>query len=98
MFKKIDHVEIIPADLERTLRFYTEILGFKIKTRQKVEAGPFLTFQIINPTFSSIAVNPLKYSFCFFYKNQISESCSIYHTAFTDKRFSSLKYISPLLF
>ena len=29
MFKRIDHVEIIPQDLEKTLKFYTEILGFK---------------------------------------------------------------------
>ncbi len=40
MFKKIDHIEIIPRNLERTLGFYTGILGFKIKQRQKVEIPP----------------------------------------------------------
>ncbi len=40
MFKKIDHVEIIPRNLERTLKFYTEILGFKIKERKKVGMPP----------------------------------------------------------
>ncbi len=40
MFKKIDHVEIIPQDLEKTIVFYTTILGFKIRQRQKVEASP----------------------------------------------------------
>ena len=40
MFKRIDHVEIIPENLEKTIKFYTEIIGFKLKHRQKVEAGP----------------------------------------------------------
>ncbi len=40
MFKKIDHVEIIPRNLERTLKFYTETLGFKIKERKKVGMPP----------------------------------------------------------
>ncbi len=37
MFRRIDHVEIIPSDLERTIDFYTNILGFKIKERQRIE-------------------------------------------------------------
>ncbi len=40
MFKRIDHVEIIPSDVEKTIDFYTEIMGFKIKSRRKVEASP----------------------------------------------------------
>lgn len=40
MFKRIDHVEILPSDVEKTINFYTGILGFKIKSRQKVEAPP----------------------------------------------------------
>ena len=40
MFKKIDHIELIPRDLEKTLIFYTDILGFKVKERQKVDAHP----------------------------------------------------------
>lgn len=40
MFKRIDHVEILPSDIERTLKFYIEILGFKIQTRLKLERPP----------------------------------------------------------
>lgn len=40
MFKRIDHVEIIPKNFERAIGFYTEILGFKVKQRLKVEAPP----------------------------------------------------------
>lgn len=40
MFKRIDHTEFVPADFEKTLRFYTEILGFEITMRRKVERPP----------------------------------------------------------
>ena len=40
MFKRIDHIEVIPQDLARAMKFYTEIIGFKIKQRLKVEAAP----------------------------------------------------------
>ncbi|MBI4291425.1 MAG: VOC family protein [Betaproteobacteria bacterium] len=40
MFKRIDHVELIPRDLEKTIDFYTKVLGFSVKSRQKKEAGP----------------------------------------------------------
>jgi catechol 2,3-dioxygenase-like lactoylglutathione lyase family enzyme len=38
MFKRIDHVEIVTKDMDRTIDFYTGVLGFKLKSRQKV--GP----------------------------------------------------------
>ncbi len=40
MFKRIDHTEIVPSDFERTLNFYTEILGFKIQWRHKSKRRP----------------------------------------------------------
>ncbi len=40
MFKRIDHVEIIPHDFDRAIGFYTGVLGFKVKERLKVEASP----------------------------------------------------------
>lgn len=40
MFKRIDHVEIIPSNMEKALDFYTTILGFSLKTRIKVDSGP----------------------------------------------------------
>ena len=40
MFKRIDHVELIPRDLEKTIDFYTKVLGFNVKSRRKMEAGP----------------------------------------------------------
>jgi len=48
MFKRIDHVEITSGDLERSIRFYKEVLGFAFKERLKpsspeIEEIAFLT-------------------------------------------------------
>lgn len=40
MFKRIDHVEIVPRDAERTIAFYTDILGFRIQNRNPVKMPP----------------------------------------------------------
>lgn len=40
MFNKIDHVEIVSGDIEKTLKFYTEVLGFNIQWRRKMDNPP----------------------------------------------------------
>jgi glyoxylase I family protein len=40
MFKRIDHVEIVPSNVERALAFYNGILGFKVKERVRVSVPP----------------------------------------------------------
>ncbi|MGA2091369.1 MAG: VOC family protein [Endomicrobiales bacterium] len=40
MFKKIDHVEIIPTDINKTIEFYVSILGFKVRERYAVPRAP----------------------------------------------------------
>ncbi len=42
MFKRIDHVEIIPRDFEKSIGFYTAVLGFVVKQRLKVAAPPLV--------------------------------------------------------
>src|ERR1700751_6147639 len=37
MFKRIDHVEIVTDELDRTVQFYTEVLGFTVKARDRIE-------------------------------------------------------------
>ena len=39
MFKKIDHVEIVTDQPDRSLEFYTGVLGFRLKFRDRVP-GP----------------------------------------------------------
>jgi len=40
MFKRIDHVELIPSDFEKSIAFYTGVLGFTLKQRLEVGAPP----------------------------------------------------------
>lgn len=40
LFKRIDHVEITPADFDRALAFYTDILGFTVRERITVGVHP----------------------------------------------------------
>ena len=37
MFKRRDHVEIVTDQLDRTVQFYTEVLGFTVKARDRIE-------------------------------------------------------------
>ena len=37
MFKRIDHVEIVTDQPGRTESFYTDVLGFKLKARDRIE-------------------------------------------------------------
>ena len=37
MFKRIDHVEIVTDQPERTELFYTEVLGFRVRARDHIE-------------------------------------------------------------
>lgn len=37
MFKRIDHVEIVTDRPEETAAFYTDVLGFRVKSRDRVE-------------------------------------------------------------
>jgi predicted enzyme related to lactoylglutathione lyase len=40
MFVRIDHVEIVPQDFERSLTFYQEVLGFRMVQRMTLPEGP----------------------------------------------------------
>jgi glyoxylase I family protein len=37
MFKRIDHIEIVTDKLDETVRFYTEVLGFTVGARDRIE-------------------------------------------------------------
>ncbi len=40
MFKRIDHVEIVTDQPDRTVEFYTGVLGFKVKRRDRIDRSP----------------------------------------------------------
>jgi glyoxylase I family protein len=40
MFKRVDHVEIVPRNAEKTIDFYVNIIGFRIRSRNEVKMPP----------------------------------------------------------
>ena len=42
MLKRLDHVEIIPRDFERSLAFYTDVLGFTVDHRYPITTNGLL--------------------------------------------------------
>ena len=40
MFRRIDHVEIVPSDFDRSIAFYTDVLGFRLKERLSIDVPP----------------------------------------------------------
>jgi len=40
MFKRIDHVEILPSDFNRSMAFYQDVLQFRLVSRMSVQVGP----------------------------------------------------------
>jgi len=40
MFKRIDHIELLTAQPERAIEFYTGVLGFKVRARDRVPQTP----------------------------------------------------------
>lgn len=40
MFTRIDHVEILPSDFDRSMAFYQDVLEFRLMSRMPVETGP----------------------------------------------------------
>ena len=40
VFKRVDHVEIVAGNAEKTIDFYVNILGFRIRDRHEVKYPP----------------------------------------------------------
>lgn len=40
MFKRIDHIELLTAQPERAIAFYTGVLGFNVRARDRVPSTP----------------------------------------------------------
>lgn len=40
MFKRVDHVEIVPGNAEKTIDFYVDVLGFRIRSRKEMKMPP----------------------------------------------------------
>ena len=58
MFKRIDHVEIVTDQLDRTVQFYTEVLGFTVKARDGSSARVWVLRASCFPRKSGATVGP----------------------------------------
>lgn len=47
MFKRIDHIELLTAAPERTVDFYTAVLGFRERERKHIPETPFGPLDLI---------------------------------------------------
>lgn len=43
MIEKIDHVEVTTTSMEESIRFYTQNLGFRVKSRRKFDGSRGMT-------------------------------------------------------
>ncbi len=39
MFRRIDHVELAPSDMDRTIAFYRDVIGFTLTSRHVLNMG-----------------------------------------------------------
>jgi catechol 2,3-dioxygenase-like lactoylglutathione lyase family enzyme len=58
LFKRIDHVELYTADVERAVRFYTEVLGFTVRSRAVVPNGPHIVYLDLGGTTLELLSTP----------------------------------------
>lgn len=47
MFKRIDHLELVTAQPERAVEFYTGVLGFKVRLRDRVPSTPLGPLELV---------------------------------------------------
>jgi predicted enzyme related to lactoylglutathione lyase len=50
MFKRIDHIEIVTDQPDRAVEFYTGVLGFRVRSRDRIERSSLgVPMQIEDP-------------------------------------------------
>lgn len=40
LFRRIDHIELVTSHPDRAVKFYTEVLGFRLRSRDRVPMSP----------------------------------------------------------
>jgi catechol 2,3-dioxygenase-like lactoylglutathione lyase family enzyme len=62
MFKRIDHVEIVTDQLNRTVQFYTDVLGFTVKSRDRIERSSLgVPIDLVYLDLGGTVVEPISY-------------------------------------
>ena len=62
MFKRIDHVEIVTPDLERSVQFYSDVLGFTVRAREHIDRSTLgVTLDLVYLDLGGTAIELIKY-------------------------------------
>jgi glyoxylase I family protein len=61
LFKRIDHVEIVTEELERSMQFYTDVLGFKVRAREHIDRSPLGTLDLVYLDLGGTGIELIKF-------------------------------------
>jgi catechol 2,3-dioxygenase-like lactoylglutathione lyase family enzyme len=61
VFRRIDHVELVTAQPERAIRFYTEVLGFSVRARDRVPSSPLGSLDLVYLDLGGTTVELMSY-------------------------------------
>jgi glyoxylase I family protein len=61
VFKRIDHIELVTAHPQRVVQFYTEVLGFKVRRRDRVAATPMGPLDLVYLDLGGTTVEVMTY-------------------------------------
>lgn len=62
MFKRIDHIELLTSQPERAVEFYTGVLGFKVRSRDRVPQTPMGPLDLVYLELGGTTVELMCYS------------------------------------
>jgi glyoxylase I family protein len=61
MFKRIDHIELVTANADRAVQFYTDILGFTVRRRDRVSSTPLGPLDLVYLDLGSTTIELMTY-------------------------------------
>jgi glyoxylase I family protein len=61
MFKRIDHIELVTANADRAVQFYTDILGFTVRRRDRVSSTPLGPLDLVYLDLGGTTVELMSY-------------------------------------
>ena len=74
MFKRIDHIELLTAQPERAIDFYTGVLGFKVRARDRVANTPLGPLELAYLDLGGTTVELMSYPDAKLARNSAQES------------------------
>lgn len=61
MFKRIDHIELVTGQPERAVKFYTDVLGFRVRASDRVPGTPLGPLELVYLDLGGTTVELMSY-------------------------------------